>query len=128
MTAADLIASLGLKAHPEGGHYVETFRDEGATVIYFLLQAGERSHWHRVLHASEAWHFYRGADLELQVSDDGRSVQTVVLSAERPQFVVPRGAWQAARTLGDYTLTGCTVAPPFDFAKFELAPPGWSPA
>ena len=124
----DLIASLGLQPHPEGGHYMETFRDAASTAIYFLLRAGEQSRWHRVLHASEGWHLYAGADLELQISRDGRAVQTIVLSpAQRPQFVVPRAAWQSARTLGEFSLCGCTVAPPFEFDKLELARPGWSP-
>lgn len=128
MTADDLIASLGLKPHPEGGHYMETFRDEASTAIYFLLRAGEQSRWHRVLHAAEGWHLYAGADLELQISRDGRAIQTIVLSqSQRPQFVVPRAAWQSARTLGEFSLCGCTVAPPFEFEKLELARAGWSP-
>lgn len=127
MNAESLIASLGLTPHPEGGHFRETFRDPGSTAIYFLLRAGERSHWHRVLHAAEGWHFYGGAELELSVSIDGRSVETVVLGPARPQYVVPRRAWQAARSLGAFSLCGCTVAPPFEFEQFELAPAGWSP-
>ena len=127
MTADDLIASLGLQPHPEGGHYIETFRDEASTAIYFLLRRDERSRWHRVLHASEGWHFYGGEALELSVSRDGRTTQTIVLSPERPQFIVPRAVWQSARALGAYSLMGCTVAPAFSFEKFELAPPGWSP-
>ena len=121
MNAEQLIASLGLKPHPEGGHFVETFRDEASTAIYYLLRAGERSHWHRV-DAAEGWHFYAGAELELKVERE-----TIVLSPRRPQFIVPRGAWQSARSLGEFTLVGCTVAPPFRFEMFELAPPGYSP-
>jgi uncharacterized protein len=132
MTADELIRALGLTPHPEGGQYRETFRDAGSTAIYFLLRAGERSHWHRVRHAAEAWHFYSGAPLELSLSADGRRFETLTLGldfarGERPQAVVPAGAWQAARTLGDFTLVGCTVAPPFRFDDFELAPPGWAP-
>ncbi len=127
MTIADLIAALQLKPHPEGGHYRETFRDPGSTAIYYLLGAGERSHWHRVKNAAEGWHFYSGAPLELQVSVDGRRVEAVTLGPDRPQFIVPAGAWQAARTTGEYTLCGCTVAPPFEFAQFELAAVGWRP-
>ncbi|MBL8924580.1 MAG: cupin domain-containing protein [Myxococcaceae bacterium] len=138
MTADEIIHELGLTRHPEGGWYVETFRDaQGAggrahsTAIYFLLRAGERSHWHRV-DAVEVWLFHAGAPLELGLSEDGRTSRAVrlgpaLLEGERPQVVVPRGAWQAARTLGDWTLVSCTVAPGFEFKGFELAPPGWSP-
>ena len=136
MTAEEIIRRLGMKPHPEGGHYVETFRAPGegrssGTAIYFLLRAGERSHWHRV-DADETWHHYAGAPLELSMSTDGKSVRHHRLGidfgiGEQPQIVVPRTAWQAARSLGAWTLVGCTVAPGFDFAGFELAPPGWSP-
>lgn len=137
MTAADVIALLDLKPHPEGGHYRETFRDpcevDGrsvGTAIYFLLAAGERSHWHRV-DAAEIWHWHAGAPLVLDVSD-GETSKTITLGSDlmagqQPQGVVPAGAWQAARSLGDWTLVGCTVSPGFDFAGFELAPAGWSP-
>lgn len=140
MTADEIIARLGLQPHPEGGHFRETFRApdvEGSrgrgasTAIFFLLKAGERSHWHRV-DADEVWHHYAGAPLELSLSDDGKATRHLRLGTdftigELPQIVVPRGAWQAARSLGNWTLVGCTVAPAFDFAGFELAPPGWSP-
>lgn len=140
MTADEIIARLGLQPHPEGGHFRETFRsadvtgsgDRGAsTAIFFLLKAGERSHWHRV-DADEVWHHYAGAPLELSMSDDGRTTHHLRLGSdfglgETPQIVVPRGVWQAARSLGNWTLVGCTVAPAFDFAGFELAPPGWAP-
>ena len=136
MTADEIIARLRLQPHPEGGHFRETFRAPGAgrgasTAIFFLLKAGERSHWHRV-DADEAWHHYAGAPLELSLSDDGKATRHLRLGTdfylgETPQFVVARGAWQAARSLGNWTLVGCTVAPAFDFAGFELAAPGWSP-
>lgn len=141
MTADEIIRHLGMKPHPEGGHFVETFRAPGphrdgggrsaGTAIYFLLKAGERSHWHKV-DADEIWHHYAGAPLELATSDDGRAVRHVRLGTdfgvgERPQAVVPRHVWQAARSLGAWTLVGCTVSPGFDFAGFEMAPPGWSP-
>lgn len=138
LTAADLIRLLDLAPHPEGGHFRETFRDARAvaggraasTAIYFLLAHGERSHWHRV-DAAEVWHWYAGAPLRL-ATDDGRHGRAVrlgpdIAAGERPQAVVPAGAWQAAESLGDWTLAGCTVAPGFDFAGFELAPPGWTP-
>jgi predicted cupin superfamily sugar epimerase len=139
MTADDIIRLLGLKPHPEGGHFVETFRDwEGggraaSTAIYFLLARGERSRWHRV-DAVEVWHHYAGAPLLLEIADnDSGPVHRLHLgsnlaASERPQAVVPRRAWQAAESLGDWTLVGCTVAPGFEFAGFEMAPPGWTPA
>ncbi|GLK47955.1 cupin [Brevundimonas intermedia] len=128
-SAADIIRLLDLQPHPEGGHYRETFRDprtvEGrsvGTAIYFLLAAGERSHWHRV-DAAEIWHFHAGAPLALEIKGQGVVTLGVDLAAgQRPQAVVPTGAWQAARSLGDWTLVGCTVAPGFEFAGFELAP------
>ena len=137
-TADEIIARLGLQPHPEGGHYRETFRaaDEGrgaSTAIYFLLKAGERSHWHKVVDADEVWHHYAGAPLELSLSEDGRTVHHLRLGSdfdlgERPQAVVTRGVWQAARSLGNWTLIGATVAPGFLFERFELAPPGWEPS
>jgi predicted cupin superfamily sugar epimerase len=131
VTADEIIARLGLKPHPEGGHFVETFRAAEGTAIYFLLKAGERSHWHKV-DADEIWHHYAGAPLELATSDDGRAVRHLRLgtdfgAGEQPQAVVPRGVWQTARSLGAWTLVGCTVAPAFQFSGFELAPPGWKP-
>jgi predicted cupin superfamily sugar epimerase len=138
-TAAEIIARLDLKPHPEGGHYRETFRDNGvdsggrsrSTAIYFLLARGERSHWHRI-DAVEVWHHYAGAALTLKIADESGE-RSVVLGAdlvggEFPQAVVPAHAWQAAESRGDWTLVGCTVAPGFEFATFELAPKDWSPA
>ncbi len=136
-TADDIIAVLALEPHPEGGHFRETFRDAAgqggrahSTAIYFLLRSGERSHWHRV-DAAEIWHWYAGAPLDLEIADDDGRVSVRIgsdLSAgERPQAVVPAGAWQSAASRGAWTLVGCTVAPGFAFDGFELAPPGWSP-
>ena len=138
LSAEDVIRLLDLKPHPEGGHYRETFRDtqttaggrSASTAIYFLLRRGERSHWHRV-DAAEAWHWHAGSPLELRISTDA-GIQILRLGAdlalgERPQAVVPARAWQAAESLGDWTLVGCTVAPGFQFEGFELAPPGWTP-
>ncbi|MDB5741262.1 MAG: cupin protein [Alphaproteobacteria bacterium] len=132
MSEADrLIALLDLKPHPEGGHFRETFRDDGegrahSTAIYFLLKSGEVSRWHRV-DAAEVWHFYRGAPLELKIGRDTYVLGTNIDDAQAPQLVVPPHAWQAARSLGDYTLVGCTVAPGFEFAHFEMAPDGFEP-
>lgn len=138
--AADEVARrLGLVPHPEGGLYGETFRDvapaggRGAlTAIYYLLRDGEVSAWHRVTDAVEIWHHYAGAPLELSIAADGEVIETVRLgddlaAGERPQAAVPAGAWQTARSLGPWTLVGCTVAPAFSFAGFELAPAGWRP-
>jgi uncharacterized protein len=139
LTAADIIRLLNLKPHPEGGHFGETFRDEqtmedgraASTAIYFLLARGERSHWHRV-DAVEIWHWYAGAPLALEISQTRGRVQRLTLgcdlnAGERPQAVVPVHAWQAAQSLGDWTLVGCTVAPGFEFTGFELAPKDWEP-
>jgi predicted cupin superfamily sugar epimerase len=137
LTAAEVIRLLDLRPHPEGGHFRETFRDprerDGrsvSTAIYFLLARGERSHWHRV-DATEVWHHYAGAPLALSIADgSGTTVVRLgpdLAAGERPQAAVPAGAWQAAESLGDWTLVGCTVAPGFVFTGFALAPPGWSP-
>ena len=129
--ADDLIAHLRLSPHPEGGHFRETFRDSNpgrahSTAIYFLLKAGEHSRWHRV-DAAQVWHFYRGAPLELQICKQVVVLGSDIAAGQVPQAVVPPGSWQAAKSLGDYTLVGCTVAPGFEFAHFEMAPQGWEP-
>ncbi len=149
--AGDVIRFLELKPHPEGGHFRETFRDtpppysppragEGrvgvgraaSTAIYFLLARGERSHWHRI-DAVEVWHWYAGAPLVLEICREPRRVERLTLGCdlaggERPQAMVPAQVWQAAESLGDWTLCGCTVAPGFDFSGFELAPKDWTPS
>jgi predicted cupin superfamily sugar epimerase len=141
LAAADIVRLLDLAPHPEGGHFRETFRDvrrnesgrAASTAIYFLLARGERSHWHRI-DAVEVWHFYAGAPLRLEIAADEAVELTVVTlgrdlaGGERPQAIVPAGAWQAAESLGAWTLVGCTVAPGFAFERFALAPPGWHPA
>jgi len=128
-----IIALLNLEPHPEGGYFRETFRDVGgsdgraySTAIYFLLKAGEVSRWHRV-DAAEVWHFYRGAPLELRIGKDTYVLGSNLDEAHAPQVVVPANSWQSAKSLGDYTLVGCTVAPGFEFAQFELAPDGFAP-
>lgn len=148
LTADQVIATLGMLPHPEGGYYVETYRDQPSdggrgvkTGIFYLLRAGEQSHWHRV-DAVEMWHWHAGTALELAVSQDGQTVERHILgmdllSGQRPQAVVPKLAWQAARPLAtqnslvpdhaDWVLVGCTVSPNFDFAGFEMAPPDWQP-
>jgi uncharacterized protein len=138
MNSSDIIRLLDLKPHPEGGHYRETLRDpmtygdrSVSTAIYFLLAAGEISHWHRV-DAIEVWHWYAGAPLALSMCAEGGEITEVRLGidlalSERPQAFVPAGAWQSARSLGPWTLVGCTVAQGFLFDHFELAPKGWTP-
>jgi predicted cupin superfamily sugar epimerase len=132
-----LAAELGMLPHPEGGHYREIFRhapESGArgesTAIYYLLAAGERSHWHRV-DADEGWHWYGGGALALRLFD-GEGLRTIQLgpdlgAGQRPFAMVPRGVWQAAAPVEGWVLCGCTVAPAFIFEGFELAAPGWEP-
>ncbi|MCQ2003059.1 cupin domain-containing protein [Rhizobium sp. NRK18] len=138
MTADEIIQKLSLQPHPEGGWYAETFRDTAgaprghSTAIYYMLQKGEKSHWHRVRDAVEIWHYYAGAPLALHRSSDGLISDTVTLgtnlaAGEHPQAIVHSGWWQSAETLGDYTLVGCTVAPGFEFSSFEMAPSDWNP-
>lgn len=137
-TAAGIIATLQLERHPEGGWFRQTFRDAGpderghSTAIYFLLEKGNASHWHRVHGSAEIWLFHAGAPIRLKMSEDGIAEVAAILgvdlgAGERPQLVVPAGWWQAAETLGDWTLVSCTVAPGFLYENFELAPPGWAP-
>ena len=139
-TARSIIEALGLQPHPEGGHYVETWRAEATsgerpsgTAIYYLLQRGERSHWHRV-DAAEVWHYYAGDPLALSIAPPSGTEPATrhvlgpgVGTGQRPQIVVPAGAWQAAESLGEWTLAGCTVSPGFSFEGFELAAAGWHP-
>ena len=138
LSAADVIRLLDLKPHPEGGHFRETFRDarvvesrSASTAIYFLLERGERSHWHRI-DAVEVWHYYAGAPLVLEMCEENGPIRRMKLGpdiamGERPQGVVPAGHWQAAESLGEWTLGGCTVAPGFEFSAFEVAPKDWVP-
>jgi predicted cupin superfamily sugar epimerase len=135
LSTEEIVRLLDLAPHPEGGFYRQTFRDsrtiDGArgasTAIYYLLPAGEVSAWHRVVDAAEVWPYYAGAPLELVLSEDGATLVSYRLgpalaTGERPQCVVPAGVWQSAKSLGAWTLVGCTVAPAFEFSKFELAP------
>ena len=140
--AETVIRLLDLKPHPEGGFFRETFRDApgadgraGSTLIYFLLRSGEISAWHRI-DAVEAWHHYAGAPLRLSLCQSGTHVQTVDLgndlaAGQRPQAVVPANFWQKAESLAadlrGWSLMGCSVAPGFEFSRFEIAPPGWEP-
>ncbi len=135
--ASELIELLGLEPHPEGGYYREFFRSprpvrlpdkreerRALTTIYFLLAADEHSSWHRI-DSDEVWHYYEGAPLELLLIDPearecGRHLLGKAGEESRPVAVVPGGYWQAARTTGEYTLVGCTVAPGFEFGSFRL--------
>lgn len=138
LDAQEIIARLELERHPEGGWFAETYRDANttdgrahSTAIYYLLAAGEHSHWHAV-DATEVWHYYAGAPLALGLYPDGGTAITHtlgpdLLAGERPQFAIPPGWWQSATSLGAWTLVGCTVAPGFTFEGFTLAPEGWTP-
>jgi len=138
MDAKEIIERLQLEPHPEGGCFRETYRHASSggergcgTAIYYLLRAGERSHWHRV-DADEIWHWYGGAALDLSISPDGATEEVVRLGndlarGELPQALVPARAWQSAASRGPWTLVGCTVTPAFEFEGFEMAPPDWRP-
>lgn len=137
-SAQDVAATLDLAPHPEGGWYRETWRaaaPEGeraaGSAIYYLLARGEVSRWHRV-DADEIWHWHAGAPLELSRAADGAPARSSTLGPDlaagaRPQLLVPAGCWQSARSLGAWSLVGCTVSPAFEFAGFEMAPPDWRP-
>lgn len=135
--ARSLIEQLHLSPHPEGGWYRETWRAaagsdgrSAGTAILFLLEAGQRSHWHRV-DASELWIYQAGTPLALHTAA-GRVVSTCRLgidlaAGERPQQLVQPGEWQAAEADRGWCLVACVVVPGFRFEGFELAPPGWAP-
>jgi predicted cupin superfamily sugar epimerase len=143
LSTEGLVRLLELAPHPEGGFYRQTFRDSSSvgdgraasTAIYYLLPGGGISRWHRV-DAAEVWHYYAGAPLELKIAPPGAPAQILRLGVDiaagaRPQAVVPTGVWQSAKSLGrgpnEWSLVGCTVAPGFEFAGFELAPADFSP-
>ncbi len=137
MSAKDIIEKLKLAPHPEGGWYRQTWLAEAegrpsGSAIYYLLEAGQRSHWHRI-DSTEIWHFHAGAPLVLSTaaSDTGPVVETTlgpdILHGHHTQIIVPVQHWQAARSLGDWTLVGCTVSPAFSFEGFHMAPDGWEP-
>lgn len=139
MTVDRIVTTLSMRPHPEGGWYAETLRDHDlatsnvySTAIYYLLAKGQRSNWHRLKNAAEVWHYYMGSPLEMTTWHDGSGITRLTLGIElenmqRPQLIVPKGYWQSAATTGNFTLVGCTVSPGFNFADFELAPPGWEP-
>jgi len=139
IAAADIITTLSLQPHPEGGHYRETWRDRPAdgsrgagTAIYYLLCAGEISRWHRI-DATEVWHWYAGAPLLLRIAREHAPhtqwrLGPPLAGDALPQRIVPSGIWQSAQSEGAWTLVGCTVSPAFDFQRFELAPTDWEPS
>lgn len=140
LSAREIIRLLALQPHPEGGHFRETFRDPEmdatgrsvGTAIYYLLEAGEVSEWHRC-DASEIWHYYAGAPMVITISPNGHDAAAHHLgpnlsTGQRPQILVPKNHWQSATSLGAWTLVGCTVSPGFEFAGFEMAPKDWRPS
>lgn len=142
-TAREMIESLGLEPHPEGGWYRETWRappaSEGArsagTAILFLLASGQRSHWHRI-DATELWLHQAGAPLVLRTARGDRGEGGVAevrlgpdpTAGHAPQHAIRPHQWQAAEASDGWSLVACVVVPGFEFSGFELAPPGWSPA
>lgn len=136
MTPEYIIKTLDMNPHPEGGWYAETWRGNqrpraAGTSIYFLLEAHQNSHWHRV-DAVEIWHWYAGGVLQLHIVDEKNSQISLLgqdlVSGQRPQIIVPDNAWQKAVPVDNWVLVGCTVSPGFEFDGFELAPDNWSPA
>ena len=122
-----LIKKLKMISHPEGGHYVEIFKNKEVSQIYYLLKKNEKSHWHR-LKKNEILHFYFGDNLEVYTSENGIDYDTFSLgSTNNYIYVVKANTWFAMRSSGSYSLIGCTVAPAFNFEDFELAPSDWKP-
>ena len=122
-----LIKQLKMIEHPEGGYFVESFRNKYTSLIYYLLKEGQTSHWHR-LTKDEILHFYSGAELSLFTSQDAINVQSTTLNNNKKfHAIVKSGTWFSMKSTGDYSLIGCTVSPPFDYKDFELAPKKWQP-
>ena len=114
--------------HPEGGHYVEVFKNNDVSHIYFLLEGHEHSHWHRIT-KNETVHFYSGDPLEIYTSKDGEEFETNQIGSKN-NFIysIEKNTWFAMRSKGKYSLIGCTVAPAFKFEDLELAPKDWKPS
>ena len=125
--AETIIRELNLEPHPEGGHFVECFRTNEISIIYYLLKKNEKSHWHR-LTKNEALHFYKGDPITIYVSDDGNNFNSITLGGgNKFHYIVNAKSWFAMKSSGEYSLIGCAVAPAFDYEDFELAPPNWKP-
>ena len=126
-----LIKKLQMTPHPEGGHFKESYRDKNISLIYYLLKKNEKSHWHR-LTKNEILHFYNGDPLKLLISKDGKNIEEIILNNKNNNdhiihYIVKAGTWFSMESQGEYSLIGCTVAPPFDYDDFELAPKDWKP-
>ena len=124
-----IIKKLQMIPHPEGGHFIESYRDNNISLIYYLLKKNEKSHWHR-LKKNEILHFYDGDPLLVYLSINGVTVQEIILDNNGDKlshFVIKSGTWFSMKTKGNYSLIGCTVAPPFDYNDLELAPKKWEP-
>ena len=125
--AQSIINDLNLEPHPEGGYFVECFKTETLSIIYYLLKKNEKSHWHR-LKKNENLHFYKGDPLAIYLSEDGIDFTSYILGEKNNfNFTVKSGSWFAMKSTGEYSLIGCTVAPAFDYKDFELAPSDWKP-
>ena len=139
VSAATMIEKLGLKQHPEGGWYLETYNNTSSdgergslSVIYYLLEQGQSAHWHRVVDADEAWLWHGGAPLNLyRKTEDGAVMKDVlgldVASGQVPQTIIPKGMWQSASATEGWSLVSCVVGPAFVFDKMEFAPRGFEP-
>ena len=127
----EIIKKLQMIPHPEGGYFKESYRNENISLIYYLLKKNEKSHWHR-LTKNEILHFYNGDPLKLLISKDGKNIEEIILNNKIINdqifhYIVKAGTWFSMESQGEYSLIGCTVAPPFDYDDFELAPKDWKP-
>ena len=127
-TVKSLIEYHKMIPHPEGGHYVEVFKNKDVSHIYFLLEGHEHSHWHRIT-KNETVHFYSGDPLEIYTSKDGEEFETNQIGSNN-NFIysIEKNTWFAMKPKGKYSLIGCTVAPAFEFEDLELAPKDWKPS
>ena len=134
-----LIKTLGMTPHPEGGWHLDTWQPEwtggtrpGISAIYYLLEEGQSSHWHRI-DCDETWYFHAGAPLLCQTAasegDTPRDhwLGLDVVAGQRPSHYIPRGVWQASFAVKGWTLVSCVVSPAFTFDGWEMAPEGWAP-
>ena len=123
----EIIKKLQMPQHPEGGHFKESYRDNHVSLIYYLLKKGEKSHWHR-LTKNETLHFYKGDPLAVYLSEDKNNYNSIKIG-EKNNFhiTIKSGTWFAMKSMGEYSLIGCSVAPAFNYDDFELAPKNWKP-